>query len=475
MPTPRPVERALRKGPLVALVVGVMQSLLFVLGWSLLFDSTHQRVSDGVEHVILRGNEAVAHSLVQALGSFPNGIEPGSADWERAQNVIEGVKLGADGFACILDANDSIVCHPRMRSEPRLGEVNYALATVSSPAAEDQVPLGQVGIGRPYSGTLRLAFEGDHFITTYAHETEGWRLILHQPVSSLVAVSSQMTQGLWSPMLGVGSTIFLLTAVLGFLFLRAHDREVLTWNRGLQARVEEQTEEILCAHQAILYGIAKLSEYRDSDTGLHVERMCAYSAALARELRRRGADLDDDWIVDLELAASLHDIGKVAIPDSILLKPGALTEEEFAIMRDHAEAGADALRAVRERTGPLPLLELGIEIAAGHHERWDGTGYPQGLRGAEIPLSARIVAVADVFDALMSKRVYKPEIPFEQVVESIEQGRGSHFDPEVVDAFHAVSHELLEIRTRLQDTEGPPALLPHREMSETRFTERRAA
>jgi putative two-component system response regulator len=181
-------------------------------------------------------------------------------------------------------------------------------------------------------------------------------------------------------------------------------------------------------------------------------------------MQRRGAPVDDQWIEDIELAASLHDIGKVGIPDTILLKPGRLTVEEFAHMKHHAAIGEETLRAVRERISDCPLLDMGVEIAGGHHEHWDGGGYPRGLCGEAIPLSARIVALADVFDALMSKRVYKPAFPFDEVEMMIEKGRGTHFDPAVVDAFVAVAPELLAIRRRMNDETGSedfaPAALP---------------
>jgi response regulator RpfG family c-di-GMP phosphodiesterase len=191
--------------------------------------------------------------------------------------------------------------------------------------------------------------------------------------------------------------------------------------------------------------------------------MSAYTGAIAREYQRQFGGLEPQWIEDLELAASMHDIGKVAVPDRILLKPGRLTEDEFAEMKVHSAVGEEALIAVREQVDDPHLLDLGIEISGGHHERWDGTGYPRGLAGEKIPLAARIVAVADVFDALMSKRVYKPAMPYEQVVETIRAGRGTHFDPRVVDSFEAVCGVLAVIHSRLQDGPGPRSPLPHAE------------
>jgi putative two-component system response regulator len=264
-------------------------------------------------------------------------------------------------------------------------------------------------------------------------------------------------------MIAVGAVLMALTAILALLLVRAHDRTMARWNEQLEQTVAERTAQLIRTHRAIIFGIAKLAEYRDNDTGLHVERMSAYTGAIAREYQRQFGGLEPQWIEDLELAASMHDIGKVAVPDRILLKPGRLSEEEFEEMKVHSAIGEEALIAVREQVDDPHLLDLGIEISGGHHERWDGTGYPRGLAGEKIPLSARIVAVADVFDALMSKRVYKPAMPYEQVVETIRAGRGTHFDPRVVDSFEAVCGVLAVIHSRLQDGPGPRSPLPHAE------------
>lgn len=267
------------------------------------------------------------------------------------------------------------------------------------------------------------------------------------------------------PQFAVASMIVVaMTAVLGTLLVRAYRAERERWDHDLEHRILDGTAAAARAHEGILVGLAKLSEYRDNETGMHVERLCAYSGVLARQLMQHGTPIDETWIARLEVAAALHDVGKVSIPDAILLKPGRLTPAEFEIMKTHAEAGEEALLAVRDRVGSERLLDMGIEIAGGHHERWDGSGYPRGLAGEDIPLAARIVALADVFDALMSKLVYKPALPFDDVVETIERERGTHFDPEVVDAFLVVKDELRDIRSRLQDPGSRPALLPHRDV-----------
>jgi response regulator RpfG family c-di-GMP phosphodiesterase len=186
--------------------------------------------------------------------------------------------------------------------------------------------------------------------------------------------------------------------------------------------------------------LAKLTEERDSDTGEHLSRMSYYSRMLAEVLSKEDKykdKIDIDYIDSIERFSPLHDIGKVAIKDEILLKPGKLTYEEYEIMKTHAIYGGKVLRLAEENLNRKgrSIFRVAIEIAEGHHEKWDGSGYPYGKSKEEIPLSARIVALADVFDALTSKRPYKEPFSFERSVEMIVEGKGKHFDPEIVDAF----------------------------------------
>jgi response regulator RpfG family c-di-GMP phosphodiesterase len=182
------------------------------------------------------------------------------------------------------------------------------------------------------------------------------------------------------------------------------------------------------ARNATILGLAKLAEYRDADTGAHLERIREYSKIIAQDLAmkpRYTGYVTSDYIDDIYNSSILHDIGKVGIPDSILLKPGRLTKDEFEVVKRHSALGGDALRAVETKLEGQSFLSLGKEIAYYHHEKWDGTGYPRGLKGDEIPLSARIVALADVYDALTSKRVYKEAYSHQEAMEIITKDRRS--------------------------------------------------
>lgn len=205
----------------------------------------------------------------------------------------------------------------------------------------------------------------------------------------------------------------------------------------------------LSAEQAALTAIAALAETRDQESGNHILRIQLYVEKLAlllREHRRVHHELDDEAIRILAQAATLHDIGKIAIPDRILLHDGRLDRLEFEIMKLHAQIGADTIEKAELRLGEYsPLLSSAREIALSHHECWDGSGYPQGLKGEEIPLGARLVALADVYDALIQRRIYKPPFPHHQAIEQIASLRGVQFDPEITDLFLAHEQAFLAI------------------------------
>jgi putative two-component system response regulator len=226
-------------------------------------------------------------------------------------------------------------------------------------------------------------------------------------------------------------------------------------NSLLERKVQERTRELAKVQEATLLAFGSLAETRDNETGNHLRRTQQYMRQLAQKLRDHPAYqsyLSNEVIESLYRSAPLHDIGKVGIPDHILLKPGRLTESEYDVMKTHSRLGRDAIAAAERHLGQFSeFLSLAREIAYGHHERWDGSGYPQGLRGEEIPRSARLMAVADVYDALISARVYKPAFSHEEAVAEIRKGRGTQFDPVVVDAFLEVAGEFREMAEKWAD------------------------
>ena len=206
----------------------------------------------------------------------------------------------------------------------------------------------------------------------------------------------------------------------------------------LERLVRERTRRLELTQAVTIESLATLAEYRDPETGGHIKRTQNYVKVLAKQLKQHPRfrdDLNDDVIELLYMSAPLHDLGKIAVPDHILQKAGKLTDEEFGEMKKHTNYGHDALRITEQKLGEDSFLRYAREIAYTHQEKWDGSGYPTGLKGDEIPISGRLMALADVYDALISKRVYKPPFPHEKAVEIIIEGKGNHFDPDIVDAF----------------------------------------
>ncbi len=213
----------------------------------------------------------------------------------------------------------------------------------------------------------------------------------------------------------------------------------------LAEMVEIRTQEIRDRERELIFRISRAAEFRDPETGAHIQRMAHYSQVIAA-----GYGLDAQAQKLILEAAPMHDVGKIGIPDYILLKPGKLTPEEFEVMKGHARLGYELLK-----DSASEIIQAGAQVAISHHEKYDGTGYPHGLKGHQIPAFGRIVAVADVFDALTSERPYKKAWPLDEACKFLEEGRGKHFDPLCVEAFLAGWEEILDIRQRFRDEDVP--------------------
>jgi len=239
--------------------------------------------------------------------------------------------------------------------------------------------------------------------------------------------------------------------------IRIHNQLELKKHRDkLEILVKIRTQEIIDTRTATINSLAALAETRDPETGGHIRRTQNYVKILTQELCTQYPDIwhfDDETIDLLYLCAPLHDIGKVGVPDNILLKEGRLTTEEFDQIKKHTIYGYEVLTNAKQITGDNSFLHLGAEIALTHQEKWDGSGYPNGLKGLEIPQSGRLMALADVYDALISKRVYKPPMTHSKTVQIITEGRGSHFDPLVVDAFLNIQESFREIALKFVDSD----------------------
>jgi putative two-component system response regulator len=237
---------------------------------------------------------------------------------------------------------------------------------------------------------------------------------------------------------------------------KQYRNELECYNQQLKHKVALQVKEITSAQMAMIFATSKLAESKDPETGAHLERLRVFCKVLCEYLakdERHKALMTPEYIECIYAASSLHDIGKVGIPDSVLLKPGKLTDSEWEIMRGHTIIGANTLRAVIDKHPGNCFIRMGIEIAEAHHEKWDGSGYPYGLTGEAIPLAARILALADVYDALTSVRCYKAAFSHEQSRQIIVEGAGKHFDPVMVEAFLNCEDQFIRIKKEFKDDE----------------------
>jgi putative two-component system response regulator len=295
--------------------------------------------------------------------------------------------------------------------------------------------------------------------------------INHIPVLILTASCERATK---LQALDAGATDFLekpvdpaelLPRVRNALTIKAHHDHLALQTEQLEEAVRIRTEELAASRLEVVQCLARAAEFRDDNTGRHVLRVGRYAGIIARKL-----NLEENYVHLLELAAQLHDVGKIGIPDEVLLKSGALTADEFDVIQRHCGYGKRVFEQASEkdkitmRQHPTlgarmldctssPLIQIAARTALTHHERWDGTGYPLGLAGEDIPLEGRITAVADVFDALSSRRPYKPAFPLAKCFHILEEGRAKHFDPAVLDAFFHAREEIIQVQLEYADVE----------------------
>ena len=445
-----------RDALLVAAIVA-SQALVVVVAWYITFDYMQRRVAGSVQRMVLASNVRYVSGLTEALGDVSGDIEIGDARWERLQQAVEAIDLPATGFVSILDERGFILAHPDLRADPELRKVGLKDTPFRLQAGGADLPLYEVSAAEPVAGMMPYLDKGTYYAATQRLNDAGYHVLVLQPTEGLVGAQAVVTRDLMLQAMMIGLLVLVPTGVLSWMFIRRHDRALRHWNEQLEQEVDRRMGQFIRSREALILGLAKLADMRDSDTGNHLERIRAYSVMIAEALRDTFEEIDDVWIARLRLAASMHDIGKVGVPDAVLLKRGKLTPDEYRLVQKHPNVGADTLISIREQFDKDPLVDMSIAVTLGHHERWDGRGYPKGLKGEAIPLAARIVSVADVYDALSAKRVYKPALSHEESAEIIRGGSGTQFDPQVVAAFERVQHEMREVSEQLQDH---PAAMP---------------
>jgi len=366
---------------------------------------------------------------------------PAARVLERMKALLEDA-LPDRGGILIVDQEWRIVGQPDQLDQAGTSPLPHGYRVSWSPLAEESDKSKKLIRGR-----LEMP-DGLHAGLARGLENQAGYLVFHLPVAD-TGLSPARLVGQLPAVSGV--TLLWICVLLGIIvyMILARFYEQLERDRTKSAAdALRQNRALVRTRDAVIFGLAKLAESRDPETGDHLERICAYSTTLASALRRRPKFRDritPAFVKLIGISSALHDIGKVGIEDCILCKPEGLIPDEQERMRAHTTIGGQCLKEIERRLGSSNFLQMASEIALAHHERWDGTGYPKGLAGEQIPLSARIVAVADVYDALSSKRVYKEAHCHTACVEMIRSEAGTRFDPDIIQAWLEIEPRFLDI------------------------------
>ena len=438
---------------LVALLVASQAACLgfgvvWATGW--LWKSFENVVYD---YAVAEGKAVAQGVALKAADLRVNDVRPGSVDWHRLQELCEHEVIPHKGFVCLMHRDDgSMLCHPNLRNDSGLGRLfpGRGLLINSRGSAPITEVLRQAEAAGEHVVTGKAEFDGDVYVFT------GFSLPLNNAILAVyqsdTAIDLFITSAI-RPVMQIGYILaaFIVgaTAIIAVFLTNRYEAGLSAANARLENQVQRRTSSLIKTRDAVVFGLAKLADSRDRGTGEHLERIRSYVTILASELAKTNHEIDRSFVADLAVASSLHDIGKVGIPDKILLKTGPLTLSERRVMETHVSLGSACLAAIREKLGEDDFLDLAQQITLAHHENWDGSGYPCGLQGKQIPLPARIVALADVYDALTTARPYKGPVGHAAARDWIVTRYAQQFDPAVVEAFVARETDFQRVGSRL--------------------------
>lgn len=374
------------------------------------------------------------------------------------QHYVESISLPKRSYICLIDETGQMVAHPRMRTAPQLARTRpgrwiLRRAQGDEPLQDALAPAPEQAV----SGSVAMP-DGLHLVAARRVGRSRLVILSHQRAEALEPLAASIAAPVRRVGFGIAATLVILTGLITRIVMNRYESRLAVMNEQLERKVRERSQALLQTRDAVIFGLAKLADSRDHETGEHLERLQNLVCMLARQTRRSYPEIDEAWIERLRVASVLHDIGKVGVPDAVLLKRGPLSPDERRIMQRHAKIGADCLTAIGKRLGANDFLAMARDISWYHHERWDGGGYPHGLSGEGIPLAARVVALADMYDAARSRRIYKQARSHATVRQIIIENRGRHFDPAIVDAFLGVEQAFQRFsHTDRHDGPGPTA------------------
>ncbi len=366
---------------------------------------------------------------------------------DKMQIFAEEMNLNGSGYGFIIDKTGLIVAH----SEGKLKGRNFLTDT-----DEDSMKMRDVAgrIIQAAGNTLRAEIDGKPCMIFSKVVQEDWYVVMVIDTNQLFQqVQNNLYRNIFISLLIFALVVYFCTAsYLNRIKALHYAGQLKEYQRTLEervgeqtAKIKEQTQHILQMQEHVIECMATLIESRDSSTGQHVMSTKKYVSMIVWYMynhQMHPEEVNKEYIDRITNAAALHDVGKIMISDTILNKPGKFTPEEFEIMKTHSRLGSEIVQEILGENADQSLVRISSDVARYHHEKWDGTGYPEGLKGQEIPLCARIMAVADVFDALVSKRVYKDGIPLQKAFSILQEESGSHFDPQIIEVFMAIRQDV---------------------------------
>ncbi|BBO32348.1 HD-GYP domain-containing protein [Lacipirellula parvula] len=434
-----------RRQVLIAMLV---MSQLGCMAFGVLWASQwlHAAFNQIIHRSVTLQAESLALTIARQSSDLADLQQPvdASGSKDSLQRLVEQLNVPHDGFVSIVRTADGKVIAATLAAPAGI-KAGTALTTETL----------QTGKGSPQPLLAALAQdkgEGKQSFVSGMSEFAGQPYAVtalgvpQHEAAILVALSdasvNRLSAELVTPMIQVGfvltGAVVGATAICTIFLVRRFDSTLLEVSSSLEREVERRTLGLQRSRNAVVFGLAKLAESRDKDAGQHLERLRTYVTILASELAKHNSKIDHHYVANLAIASALHDVGKMGVPDAVILKLGKLTAAERRAMQMHTVLGDECLASVERMLGDNDqFLTFAREVAAAHHEQWDGSGYPYGLQGKDIPLAARIVALADVYDALTSHREYRPAASHAEAREWIVSHYGSQFDPEVVEAFIA--------------------------------------
>ncbi len=444
-------SQARSKRWMLILLVCVVQFACLTMGAMWFANRLSGNIGMLMRHQILDNNAHITNQMALMIDELHLiDIKDQSQDWYKLQEIVENTHLPNDGYISVIDdQTGQVLCHPLWNRQPYVQGLKLGQLMLHNTAGSRKIISSVVSGDYVSLGWARVNGE-EHLLAVRKVPSLGILVLAHQKEAPLVVAVSQIATSVKAIGLAVAVALMAISLILLAGIIERYDSRMSHVQGHIDELVDEKSDSLLSSRHAVIFELAKMVESRDNLVSEHLDRVRAYTEILGKQLASHDPSLSDETVGLIGLASCLHDIGNVDVPESIFLNPDALSVKERAIMQKHVHAGSDLLLGIRQTYGRDRFIDFACEIALAHHERWDGEGYPYGLTKENIPLTARIVALADVYDALTSERVYNKPANHAEARNVIIVGKGRQFDPAIVDAFLATEEQFKSISADAQ-------------------------